>query len=330
MLWVRPSASPDVNARGGDARAADGGFGYVSVVFPAPAAPMPTIRRLAVLVALPLMVAAACSGDEADTGDTSTLPPGMAQSTGRTNADLPPPSVPFSGATPVVTASVLKRFPHDTGAYTQGLVLAGSRLLESTGRYGVSDVRETVLATGAVVRRTRMADTYFAEGLARVGDRLFQLTWREGTGFRYDAATLAVVDSFAYSGEGWGLASDGTVLYGTDGSTRVSVLDPSTLSVVRSFVVTEAGTPVPALNELEWVDGELWANVFQTDYIARIDPATGVVKGYVAIGGILTPEQRASVQARGGTANGIAYDAASGRLVVTGKLWPLVAQIRKP
>lgn len=291
---------------------------------------MKALRRFALLAAAPLLVAAACAGDDADTSGATTLPPGMTQGGTRTNADLPPPAIPFSAATPVVRASVLQRFPHDTGAYTQGLLVEGTRLLESTGRYGLSDVRETTLGTGAVVRRTRMADKYFAEGLARVGNRLFQLTWREGTGFRYDAATLAVVDSFAYTGEGWGLASDGTVLYGTDGSTRVSVIDPATWSVVRSFEVMEGGRPLPALNELEWVDGELWANVFQTDFIARIDPATGTVKGYVGIGDVLTPAQKADVGARGGTANGIAYDPASGRLFVTGKLWPVVAEIRKP
>lgn len=287
-------------------------------------------RYPALLATIPLAFVLACTSDEPETGGATTLPPGMTQGGTRTNADAPPPAIPFSAATPVVQATVLQRLPHDTGAYTQGLVLAGSRLLESTGRYGQSDLRETALATGAIVTRTRMADKYFGEGLAQVGQRLYQLTWREGTGFRYDATTLAVVDSFAYTGEGWGLGTDGTVLYGTDGSSRVSVLDPSTLSVVRTFEVTEAGKPVPALNELEWVDGELWANVFQTDFIARIDPATGAVKGYVGVGGILTPEQRADVGRRGGTANGIAYDAASGRLVVTGKLWPVVAQIRKP
>lgn len=287
-------------------------------------------RRLILLAALPALVAVACAGDDADSSGATTLPPGMTQGGTRTNADLPPPAIPFSASTPVVQATVLQRFPHDTGAYTQGLLLAGTRVLESTGRYGQSDVRETALASGTIVRRTRMGDQYFAEGLARVGDRLFQLTWREGTGFRYDAATLAVVDSFAYTGEGWGLASDGTVLYGTDGSTRVSVLDPVTLSVVRSFEVTEGGRPLPALNELEWVDGELWANVYQTDFIARIDPGTGAVKGYVGIAGILTPEQRADVGRRGGTSNGIGYDAPSGRLLVTGKLWPVIAQIRKP
>lgn len=290
---------------------------------------MPT-RLSALLVLCPVVFAFACTGDDPDTGNATTLPPGMTQGGTRTNADAPPPAIPFSAATPVVPATVLQRLPHDTGAYTQGFVLVGTRVLESTGRYGQSDVRETALTTGAIVRRTRMADKYFAEGLAQVGNRLFQLTWREGTGFRYDATTLAVVDSFAYTGEGWGLASDGTVLYGTDGSSRVSVLDPASLSVVRSFEVMEAGKPVPALNELEWVDGELWANIYQTDFIARIDPATGTVTGYVSIAGILTPEQRADVGRRGGTANGIAYDAASGRLLVTGKLWPVVAQIRKP
>lgn len=291
---------------------------------------MATTRRAAAAAAVwaVLWAGVACAGDPQEAPGASTLPPGM-QPPGQTNADAPPPALPFNRATPVVRAEVVQRFAHDTGAYTQGLVLAGSRLYESTGRYGMSDVREVTLATGRVLRRTRLADRYFAEGLALLGGRLHQLTWREGTGYRYDPGTLAVVDSFAYSGEGWGLASDGTRFYGTDGSARVSVL-AANWTVERSFTVTEAGTPVPALNELEWVNGELWANVFQTPFIARIDPATGSVKGYVDLSGILTPAERDDVARRGGTANGIAFDAPSGRLLVTGKLWPVLAQIRVP
>jgi glutaminyl-peptide cyclotransferase len=280
------------------------------------------------MLAFCLLSLAACAGDSQDTSGTTTLPPGMVQP-GGTNADAPPPAIPFSATTPVVRATVVQRFPHDTGAYTQGLVLSGSRLFESTGRYAQSDVREVTITTGAVVRRTRLDDRFFAEGLAFLNGRLVQLTWREGTGFRYDPATLAVVDSFAYNGEGWGLASDGTRFYGTDGSSRVSVLAAG-WTVERSFTVTEGGKPVPALNELEWVNGELWSNVFQTDYIARIDPTTGAVKGYLDMSGLLTKAERDDVARRGGTLNGIAFDAASGRLLVTGKLWPAVFQIRVP
>jgi glutamine cyclotransferase len=280
------------------------------------------------LLAIAVVSLAACAGDSQESSDASTLPPAM-HPPGQTNADAPPPAIPFNRATPVVRATVVQRFPHDTGAYTQGLVLVGSRLFESTGRYGQSDIREVTVSSGSIVRRTRLADRFFAEGLALLGGRLHQLTWREGTGFRYDPTTLAVVDSFAYNGEGWGLASDGTRFYGTDGSSRVSVLAAG-WTLERSFTVTEAGTPVPALNELEWVNGELWANVFQTDFIARIDPATGTVKGYVDVSGILTSAQRDDVARRGGTANGIAFDPTSGRLLVTGKLWPITAQIRVP
>jgi glutamine cyclotransferase len=282
--------------------------------------------RLSLLLLLGALVA--CDGDDADaTPERPALPPGMLPASQLTNADAPPPAVPFESATPRYGVKVIRRHPHDTDAYTQGLVLVGNRLLESVGRYGQSDVREVAVPNGSVLRRTRMDDAYFGEGLAAVGNRLYQLTWRAEKGFVYDAQTLAVVDSFAYRGEGWGLASDGRSLYISDGSPEIRVLALPGYSVTRTIRVTEGSTAVPALNELEFVNGELWANVYQTRWIARIDPATGAVKGWVDTDGILTGAEAKAVNAAGGVPNGIAFDAASKTLYLTGKLWPVLAQV---
>ncbi|MDX2184270.1 MAG: glutaminyl-peptide cyclotransferase [Gemmatimonadaceae bacterium] len=284
---------------------------------------MPRLPLLCLLGAL-----AACNGADADASpERPALPPGMLPGSQLTNADAPPPSVPFESATPRYGLKVLRRHPHDTDAYTQGLVLMGNRLLESVGRYGQSDVREVTIANGGIARRTRMDDAYFGEGLAAVGNRLYQLTWRAEKGFVYDGKTLAVVDSFAYRGEGWGLASDGQSLFISDGSPEIRVLSLPGYAVTRTIRVTEGSTPVPALNELEFVDGELWANVYQTRWIARIDPASGAVKGWIDTDGILTAAEAQTVNAAGGVPNGIAYDAASKKLYVTGKLWPVLAQV---
>ncbi|HYW30075.1 MAG TPA: glutaminyl-peptide cyclotransferase [Gemmatimonas sp.] len=269
-----------------------------------------------------------CGDSAGGTGDSSVvaLPPGMLPPP-RTNADAAPPAVPFSAATPNMKLSATASWPHDTLAYTQGLVVTGTRLLESTGIEGRSDVREVQRTTGATVQRTPLPARQFGEGIALAGDRVYQLTWRGGQGHVYDAATLARVDSFTYSGEGWGLASDGTRLFLSDGTSRVRVIDPSGFRETRTINVTEAGRAVPMLNELEMVRGELWANVYQTDLIARIDTASGAVTGWVDVSGLLSVRERADVMRRGGVANGIAYDAKRGVLLLTGKLWPKLFEV---
>ena len=249
------------------------------------------------------------------------LPPGMVARPA-TNADVAPPPIPLSAATPIDTARAQASWPHDSAAYTQGLLLADGRLLESTGLVGRSDVREVELATGRVARSRRLPRQHFGEGIAIVGGRLFQVTWRAGQGYVYDPRTLVPVDSFMYQGEGWGLTSDGQVLYLSDGSANIKVMDPATRTFRRTFTVTDGGRRVHALNELEWIDGELWANVYQTDWIARIDPASGRVLRWVWLGALLTPAEKRGVASRGGVANGIAYDAARKRVLLTGKYWP--------
>lgn len=282
----------------------------------------PRSLRLAALCA-----ATACgsSGD-----DTSPRLDGSARFGVRSSADATPPPVPYDSTTPRFVARALTSWPHDTAAYTQGLLLDGQRVIEGTGLVGQSEVREVDLQSGRIVRRTPLAASAFGEGTAVVGGRLYQLTWRGGRGYVYHAATLALLDSVTYAGEGWGLTTDGTHLFMSDGTDSIRILDPRTFAVRRTFKVTEAGRPVWMLNELEWVDGELLANVYQTDFVARVDPATGHVVGWIDLGNLLTPAERAGVTQRGGVANGLAYDTHRRRLLVTGKRWPRLFEIAVP
>ena len=270
---------------------------------------------------------AACTGNDSDIANQPpALPPGM-QPAPRTNADARPPAVPFDPSTPRISARVIRSSPHDTAAYTQGLAIYRGRLLESTGQLGQSDVRDVDTTTGKVRRRAALPATEFGEGIAVVRDRLYELTWRGGRGHVYDPATLTPIDSFTYTGEGWGLATDGRVLYMSDGTSRIRVVDPAGFRELRTFQVRERDSTVWMLNELEWVRGELWANVYQTDLIARIEPATGHVVGWIDVGNLLTASEREDVARRGGIANGIAFDSVANRLFVTGKLWPRMFQI---
>jgi len=248
-----------------------------------------------------------------------------------TNADARPPAVPFDSATPRVMARTVRSWPHDTGAYTQGLLLYRGRLLESVGGEGRSDVREVIRETGAVRKRTPLPAADFGEGMAELGDSLYQLTWRGGHGYIYlITGTLARADSFTYAGEGWGLTSDRRRLYLSDGTSQLRVIDPNGFRVERTFQVREAGHPVWMLNELEWVEGELWANIYKTDLIARIDPGTGAVLGWLDVSGLLSSEERRNVVERGGTANGVAFDPSRGTVLVTGKLWPRLFEVEVP
>lgn len=269
--------------------------------------------------------------DEAASNTTdqrpALLPQMMQQSS---NADAAPPAVPFDSATPRVVARAVTSWPHDTAAYTQGLTFEHGRLLESTGLEGQSDLRELERGTGRVLHRVALPTDVFGEGLAAVGDSVYQLTWKKGRGYVYDARTLALKDSVKYQGEGWGLASDGKQLYFSDGTSEIRVIDPKDFHELRRIRVTEAGQPVWMLNELEIVRGELWANIYETNWIARIDTSSGHVLGWIDVGALLTPAERDAVAKRGGVANGIAHDAANGRVLVTGKLWPRMFEIAAP
>lgn len=235
-------------------------------------------------------------------------------------APSPIPPSPAAGPPARYGYAVRAQWPHDTDAFTQGLVFRDGLLYESTGLRGRSSVR--VGRLGEVEPRSRHAleARYFGEGLAVVGERLVQLTWQSGVGFVYDRATLAPVGEFRYGGEGWGLTYDGARLIMSDGTSRLRFLDPRTFAEVGGVEVRDAGVAVTRLNELEYIDGEVFANVWLTDRIARIDPLDGRVRGWVDLTG-LRPVGAEDVL------NGIAWDAVGRRLLVTGKLWPTIFEI---
>ncbi len=223
------------------------------------------------------------------------------------------------------TYTVVNKHPHDPEAFTQGLLWHDGRLYESTGLKGASTVREVSLEDGKVLRSRALGGQYFGEGLACDGDRLVQLTWQHGKGFVYRRETFEPVSEFSYLGEGWGLTFDGSRFILSDGTSNLRFLDPETFAVVKTVQVTSGGKPVGRLNELEWVEGRIYANIWQEDIIAVIVPDTGEVEAWIDLTGILTPEDRAGH--RVDVLNGIAYDPATKRLWVTGKEWPVLYEI---
>jgi glutaminyl-peptide cyclotransferase len=213
--------------------------------------------------------------------------------------------------------------PHDTGAFTQGLILYDGSLFESTGNRGDSTLREVDPMTGAVKRSINLADSDFAEGLARVGNTLIQLTWQQQHALVYDLATFEQTGSHDYTGEGWGLCYDGSRLVMSDGTSTLTFRDPSTFASIGSVQVTLDGQPVKWLNELECVSTSVYANVWWSNSILRIDPATGVVATVIDASGLLTPQEAASAN----VLNGIAYDPTTGHFLVTGKYWPKLFEL---
>ncbi|HEU4562116.1 MAG TPA: glutaminyl-peptide cyclotransferase [Longimicrobium sp.] len=228
---------------------------------------------------------------------------------------------------PAVSANLVREYPHDTAAFTQGLIYHGGHFYESTGRTGRSTLRQVEVATGKVLRLHDVPDQYFAEGLALHNGQLYQLTWQDRVGFIYSPSDFRQVGSFPYEGEGWGLTSDGQSLILSDGSNQLRFIDPGSNTVRRTVSVMDGTMYVNDLNELEWVKGEIWANVWHTDRIARIDPQTGRVKGWVELTGLMDPSRLVDKES---VANGIAYDPATDRLWVTGKLWPATFEIAVP
>lgn len=237
----------------------------------------------------------------------------------------PPAGPALSSSVPIYSYEVVASYPHDRDAFTQGLQYHDGYLYESTGLHGRSSLRQVELDTGRVLRRVDLPDRYFGEGVAIVGDRLYQLTWRSGTGFIFELESFRRIGRFSYEGEGWGLAYDGAHLIMSDGSSHLRFLDPDGFKVVRTLEVTADGEPVDRLNELAWVQGEIWANIFETDRLARIDPATGAVLAWTDLSGILPPHEADGPVS---VLNGIAYDEEADRLFVTGKLWPRLFNIR--
>jgi glutamine cyclotransferase len=232
-----------------------------------------------------------------------------------THAETPAPAP----AVERLTARVVAEYPHDPSAFTQGLLYEGEgKLLESTGLRGASTLRRVELATGAVLQQEALDPRLFGEGLAQVGERLYQLTWQAEVGLIYRADTFAADGQFHYRGEGWGLCYDGEGLVMSNGSAYLTFHDPATFRERRRVQVTHEGRPLTALNELECVDGAVYANLYGTETILRIDPATGAVTALIDASRLLTPQERRQAD----VLNGIAHDPKTGLFYLTGKLWP--------
>lgn len=234
------------------------------------------------------------------------------------------PALPASPGVERLVLQVVSTRPHDPGAFTQGLVWHKGKLYESTGQYGGSSLRRVDPATGRVEHRVDLAPTYFAEGLALAGDRLIQITWQEQAALVYGLADFARVGEFRYTGEGWGLCYDGTHLVMSDGSDRLTFRDPRTFAPVREVRVRLGESPVHRLNELEWVDGKIYANIWQSEDIVRINPETGKVDAVIDASGLLSPEERYGTD----VLNGIAYVPATKTFLITGKLWPKTFEVK--
>jgi len=257
----------------------------------------------------------------------STLPTptvGAVPQTGFTSP-LPPQANEQGNDVPHYTYEVVSVFPHDPNAFTQGLVFDEEVLYEGTGLYGRSSLRRVDLESGAVLAQVILPDILFGEGITIVDDRIYQLTWREQTGLVYDKATFELQQQFTYPTEGWGITFDGTRLIVSDGTARLYFWDPESLTELGSVEVYDETGAVVRLNELEYIQGEVFANIWQTDRIARIDPATGKVVGWIDLSGLLPAADRTAAT---DVLNGIAYWPESNRLFVTGKLWPKLFEIR--
>ncbi len=223
------------------------------------------------------------------------------------------------------TFKVIRQFPHDPDAYTQGLVFREGKFIEGTGIYGRSSLRLVDVETGEVDQLVPLGWQYFGEGVAVAGNAIIQLTWRQGIAFIYHLDTFERIGSIKYPGEGWGLTHDGTRFIMSNGSSSITYRDTTNFEFQENITVTDDNTPVRNLNELEWINGEIWANQWQTDRIARISPDTGEVLAWIDLEGIFDWQSLGNADA---VLNGIAYDAATDRIFVTGKLWPWIFEIK--
>jgi glutamine cyclotransferase len=281
------------------------------------------------LLACALLFSGCDSGNGTTTANIAGQSPPEAKTVGQkikthdTNGgQTPEASTPQE--TPTYTYKIKNSWPHDRRAYTQGLIFLEGMLWESTGQYGASSLRKVELKTGKVVKQISVPGKYFAEGMTVFNNKVFQLTWQEQKGFIYDPVTFKKQGEFSYAGEGWGLTHDKEFLIMSDGSDELRFLDPSTLKTTRTVRVTDRGEAVDQLNELEYIDGEIYANIYQTDRIARIEPETGKILGWIDLTGLLAVKDRTGEE---DVLNGIAYDEAGKRLFVTGKMWPKLYEI---
>lgn len=225
---------------------------------------------------------------------------------------------------PHFTYTVVQAWPHDTRAFTEGLTYLDGALYESTGLNGHSTLRKVELSTGKVLQQVTLGDDFFGEGMTILHGKIYQLSWKNQVGFVYDLTTLREERRFAYTGEGWGLTTDGHSLIMSDGTNQIRFIDPATFAVTRTIQVMIHGAPLDQLNELEWVNGHILANVWQTPSIVSIDPADGTILGVIDLIGLLPTAERVPST---DVLNGIAYDPAGDRLFVTGKFWPKLYQI---
>jgi len=256
---------------------------------------------LIICLVLHLLLLSTCSQPDSESGTTN----------------LPPDTTNFS-------FEIVESLPHDPEAFTQGLVFHRGYFYEGTGLYGRSSLRKVVPQTGEVARIHLMDESLFGEGIALLDDRIIQLTWRSNTGFVYDRDNFETIGTFSYTTEGWGLTFDGECLIMSDGSATLYFLDPKDFTEIKQVTVHDANGPVCNLNELEYIYGEIFANIWKTDVIARIDPETGWVRGRIDLKGILNLE---GIYGRVDVLNGIAYDSQKDRIFVTGKLWPKLFHI---
>lgn len=227
---------------------------------------------------------------------------------------------------PVYSFEIVNVYPHDTGAFTEGLFYYKGFLYESTGQNGQSSIRKVKLETGEVVQKRDLSEDYFGEGIINWKDKLYQLTWQSQIGFIYNFETFQPQGEFHYSGEGWSMTTDGKRIIMDDGTPEIRFWDPESLKETGRLAVTADGEPVKNLNELEWVKGEIYANIWETDRIARIDPKSGKVVGWIDCSNLLPAAER--TPGSDSVLNGIAYDAQGDRLFVTGKNWPKLFQIK--
>jgi glutamine cyclotransferase len=264
----------------------------------------------------------ACNGTSKNAANSTNVNAGK----GNTNN-----AVTNTGPVPIDTYEVVKSYKHDGDAFTQGLVIHNGVFYESDGEYGESNVRKVEIETGKVLQKQNLAEDYFAEGLTILNDKIYQITWRENTAFQYDL-NLKLIKEFRYSGDGWGLTNDGTNLIMSDGTHVIKFINPENFETIRTIVVKdETGRPIYKLNELEYVKGEIWANIWHSEeigkpnYIARISPQDGHLLGWIDLQGISPDDVKRDSE---NVLNGIAYDAAADRLFITGKNWKSLFEIK--
>jgi glutamine cyclotransferase len=247
------------------------------------------------------------------------------QCNGGATPTSPSNNAPSNAPVPTLGYQIVNIWAHDPSAFTQGLVYLDGKMLESTGQEGRSSLRNVELQTGKILKKVDVPLPYFAEGIALLNNKIYQLTWQHQLGFIYDAQSFEKVGEFKYDGEGWGLTTDGKSLILSDGSNRIRFLDPDSFRVTKTIAVLDGKSPVRELNELEFVNGEIYANIWHDDRIAAIDPQNGHVNAWIDLTGLLQP---GDVQDPEAVLNGIAYDQSGNRLFVTGKLWPRLFEIK--